>query len=569
MSETLPLYPKAPKSTDKWNIAKKFVYGLIVILVFTYSLDYFTTSAEPTNPDSFCPLVPKIKATHDEDVIDMILNDKKFRKQSTERWSDSVKIPTVLFDGTIHADAVEDKEELYKLEPLWKNFEKFHDFLNETYPLVHKKTKVEKVNKFGLIYTWEGKNSSLQPIFLNAHQDVVPVEETTIDQWSFPPFEGVESNGFVYGRGVSDCKNLLIGIMETIELLLQNKFKPERTIIIGFGYDEESAGLGAKAIADFLLDRYGPQSIYMLIDEGSEGFMEIGGTKFIAPATSEKGYLDSQIDLFTPGGHSSVPPKNTGIGIMSRLITLIEDTEFKSMVTNGNPTLGLLQCMAEHSNIEKSLKSDILRAQFDVEANARLVHYLINEGGEQKAVISTSQAVDMITGGVKSNALPEHVSAVVNHRIAFEESVQSTSEKILGNIQEIAERFELGIIMDGKVLVEPTKNGYFNYTLREALEPAPVTATGTEVWNLFGGSLRYFYEDIMFPKLNETYVVSPLLAGGNTDTKSYWDLTTNIFRYQPGTGFEDSNIHSVDEMYPIDGHLAVIAFYYFFLQNLH
>ena len=56
---------------------------------------------------------------------------------------------------------------------------------------------------------------------LTAHQDVVPVPHETIDQWTFPPFEGGFDGKYLYGRGVSDCKNLLIALMGTIELLLE------------------------------------------------------------------------------------------------------------------------------------------------------------------------------------------------------------------------------------------------------------------------------------------------------------------------------------------------------------
>ena len=113
---------------------------------------------------------------------------------------------------------------------------------------------------------------------------------------------------------------------------------------------------------------------------------------------------------------------------------------------------------------------------------------------------------------------------------------------------------------------ELTPNGYFNYSLREALEPAPVTPMGDEIWNLFGGSLRYHYENLIFPNESKEYIFAPSLSTGNTDTKSYWDLTRNIFRYAPGIPTTKLNIHSVDERVDFDGHLLIIAFYYNYLQ---
>jgi Gly-Xaa carboxypeptidase len=40
-----------------------------------------------------------------------------------------------------------------------------------------------------------------------------------------------------------------------------------------------------------------------------------------------------------------------------------------------------------------------------------------------RALIGTTQAIDLVQGGVKSNALPEEAWAVVNHRIATQRSV--------------------------------------------------------------------------------------------------------------------------------------------------
>lgn len=525
---------------------------------------------DPHNPDSLCPLVEKFDPTqylYSKDTLDTILHDVRFRNQSVAKLLDSVKIPTQVYDDFVNPNQADSLEELYKLEPRWKPFEKFHSFLESAFPLVHKHLKLDKVNKLALVYTWQGSNSTLKPIMLTAHYDVVPVQPETVDQWTFPPFEGGVDGEKLYGRGVSDCKNLLIGLLETAELLLsEGKFKPQRTIIFAFGYDEEAAGTGADEISKHLIAKYGPDSLYQIIDEGNEGFKEIEGTKFILPATGEKGHVDSEISLFTPGGHSSIPPEHTSIGLLSKLISSIEDATFDSVLTNVNPVLNQLQCLAEHStSIDKSLKKDILRSHLDVAANKRIIDHL-SKDRESKYLITTSQAVDIIQGGVKSNALPEHVSVLINHRIAVEESVELVGNKVLLQIKEFAKKYDLGLVFEGKEVFKPTKKGHFVYNLGSPLEPAPVTPTNDKIWNTFGGSLRYLYEELLFPDENDTYVFAPFLSTGNTDTKSYWDLTRNIFRYQPSLPNETSKIHSIDENTLVDGHLSIVAFYYYYLQ---
>ncbi|KAL6451957.1 CPS1 Carboxypeptidase S [Candida maltosa Xu316] len=572
----LPLHSK--QDTTK-RIRRAHHFGVLGVALITLLFVVFNYSNQPSNlfhiqaphePDSLCPLVTKVDPTnilHNPGTLNYILTNKKYHKKVRKNLAHAVQIPTEVYDGMQNPKSVKTLKKLFEIEPRWKPFKKFHKFLEETYPLVHKHLHLNKVNKLGLVYTWKGKSPEKKPIMLAAHQDVVPVPHETVDQWTFPPFSGGYDGKFLYGRGVSDCKNLLIGLMGTIELLLEEgHFTPERTIILAFGYDEEAAGIGAKEISEHLIDKYGPDSILQIIDEGDEGYREIEGVKFILPDTGEKGHLNSVIELFTPGGHSSVPPKHTSIGIMAQLISKIEERDFSPILTNMNPVLGQLYCVAEHSpTIDKSIKHDILKAQIDANANHNVVEYL-SKDKETKFLITTSQAIDVIEGGVKSNALPEHVSIVVNSRIAVEETVDTVVNKIKGDLLEITKKFDLGLVVDGEEVVEPTANGYFNYSLVEKLEPAPISPINGESWNVFGGSLRYLYEDLLFKDTNDTFVVAPYLSSGNTDTKSYWDLTRNIYRYSPSSPTENSNIHSIDERLDFDSHFHIIAFYYYYLQ---
>ncbi|EGV61694.1 carboxypeptidase S [Yamadazyma tenuis ATCC 10573] len=557
-----PLLPinSQPKRTKK--LLPKVLAVAAIVVLFQLS-------------DGLCPISDKIDPApyvYDVSKIGQILKDKEYIDEVVERWSGAIQIPSVSNDVMVNPNTTDDLEELYRLEPAWKQFTKLHEYLEKQYPLIHKHLKVEKVNKFSILITWQGSNTKQKPILLTAHQDVVPVPDETLDQWKYPPFSGAVDGDRIYGRGSGDCKDLLMALFETAELLLkEGKFQPQRTILFGFGYDEESQGTGAVELSKFIFERYGPESLYALIDEGDQGYVQQFGRYVIPIPTGEKGHLNSEIELFTPGGHSSVPPKHTSIGIMAKLIDRIESVDFSPAITNANPLMNALQCMAEHGQIEKSLKSDIIKAVFDANANKKLVEYLSKDPSTE-FLIKTSQAVDIIQGGVKSNALPEYVSVVVNHRISAEESVESTSKKILDDIKSIATKFDLGIVFENKTIVEKTKNGYFNYVLNESLEPSPISPIDTAAWNTFTGALRYLYEDVMNPGLNETFVAIPAYAAGNTDTKAYWDLTANIYRYSPYIGIVEGEdevargIHSLNEWSSISGHMATISFYYYYLQ---
>ena len=81
-----------------------------------------------------------------------------------------------------------------------------------------------------------------------AHQDVVPA--ASLSRWSHPPFEPYYDGQFLWGRGSSDCKNNLIGILSDVESLLEQAWKPHRTLVLAFGFDEETGGIrGAAGIS--------------------------------------------------------------------------------------------------------------------------------------------------------------------------------------------------------------------------------------------------------------------------------------------------------------------------------
>lgn len=542
---------------------------------FSYKIRQPVTYNIDTDDEPLCPISKKLipiefQTGNFQNNLKKILKDPLFRNQSAAKLGGAVQIPTEIQDNWL--DVSEDH---------FLMFGKLHEYLKKTFPLIHNRLKVEKINKYGLVYTWEGSNKALKPILLSAHQDVVPVELETVNEWIYPPFSGHFDGQYVWGRGSSDCKDLLIALLETIEFLLDDEsFVPRRTIVLGFGFDEEASGtLGAFQINKFLSDRYGSgESFYAIIDEGSAGVQAIDDLFIASIATGEKGYVDNVIKLKTPGGHSSIPPKHTSIGIISKLVLMVEDHPFSASISSKNPFLGYLTCYAENSKtIDDKVKYNILHSEVDESANLELVKYL-EKNKETEYLVKTSVATDIIRGGIKSNALPESVEVLFNSRISVESSVKEVTDAFSENILAIANRFDLGFIREGEVLKEITEFGYFNYTFMDPLEVAPVSPwKNSEVWDIYAGTLRHFYEDVGFKDLfagDAKLIVVPTISTGNTDTKNYWELTSNIFRYAPSIIFEEGEnpeegLHSVNEKSNIDGHLSIIAFYYEYLHNLN
>lgn len=186
-------------------------------------------------------------------------------------------------------------------------------------------------------------------------------------------------------------------------------------------------------------------------------------------------------------------------------------------------------------------------------------------------LLRTSQAVDIIHGGFKSNALPETVSVLINSRVALESTVNETMTKFINQLKEISNENDLGLEYNGDELIKPTEHGTFFVEVVVGKDPAP-PAPNNDAWKHFAGTVKSFYEDIIFPtKLEEDsteLVIAPTIMSGNTDCLHYLSLTENIYRFQPGFASKDTlgTIHSVNEHVDFETVMHTVAFVYHYIN---
>src|SRR4051812_10506898 len=204
----------------------------------------------------------------------------------------------------------------------------------KSFPAFHAAAKREVVATYSLLYTWEGSDPKAAPIALLAHQDVVPVSPGTAKDWQQPPFDGVIADGFIWGRGSWDDKGNLYSMLEAAEQMAKQSFRPKRTIYFAFGHDEEVGGIrGAKAIADLLASR-GVRLDYVL-DEGlliTDGIVKGLDRPAALIGVAEKGYATLVLTAHATPGHSSMPPRDTAIGMMSAALARLEDNRLPMQV---------------------------------------------------------------------------------------------------------------------------------------------------------------------------------------------------------------------------------------------
>ncbi len=411
-------------------------------------------------------------------------------------------------------------------------FTAFREYLKRTFPTVHEALKSETVAGHALLYTWRGSDPSLAPIILMAHQDVVPVAPETESQWSVPAFEGRIAQGFIWGRGTIDDKAGLLAILEAIELLLGQGFKPRRTVYLAFGHDEEVVSTGAPETARLLQGR-GVKPEFVLDEGGSitDGIVAGIDAPVAMVGVAEKGYMTIELTARGEGGHSSIPPRQTAIGILSRAIERLEDNPFPARLTGLSEQMFLT--LAPAANMP-------MRVVF---ANTWLFRPLIAArlaaSPRTDATIRTTTAVTMIDGGVKENVLPSEARAIANFRILPGDSAETVLEHVRRTIA------------DDRVSVR----------LLTVREPTPIASTGTVGYR----SIRRSILEV-FP---EVAAVAPILTIGGTDSRYYDGLTTNLYRFTPIVMKPDDlqRFHGVDERISAHGYLRAVAFYAQLVRN--
>jgi carboxypeptidase PM20D1 len=435
-------------------------------------------------------------------------------KDAAQRLAGSLRFPTISYEDSAAFDG--------------EAFRALHDYLEAAFPAVHLQLRREHVQGHSLLYTWHGTDASLKPIVLVGHLDVVPVEPGTENKWQEHPFEGRIKDGFIWGRGAIDNKSTVVGALEAAEMLLNEGFRPARTVYLAFGHDEEVGGTqGARAIAALLKRRgIAPE---MVLDEG--GVIGVGILPDISAPTAlvgiaEKGFVSVELSIRDAGGHSSLPPPHTTIGILSTAIARLEKNPMTGRL--GGPTRQLFDRVGPQFPFLKRM----------VFANLWLTRPLVIrklEGSRNtNAMVRTTTAVTMFQAGTKDNVLPSHARAVINFRILQGDNVEGVVEHVRQ------------VINNKRITVRAV--GHFS------AEPSAVSSTDSQPFRMLGDTIRSIIPDA---------IVAPYLVVVVTDARHYSELSRNIFRFLPlRLSPQDlARMHGTDERIGIRDYERAIRFY--------
>ena len=417
-----------------------------------------------------------------------------------------------------------------------KPFEEFHALLERTYPNVHSKLEVEKINDLSLLFTWKGKDPALAPVMLMGHIDVVPTDEISRAEWKHPPFSGEVADGFIWGRGTLDDKQAILGQLEAVEALLATGYRPERTIYLAYGHDEEVGGNnGAKKIAELLKQR--GVELEVAIDEG------LAIVDGIVPGTSvpvgligiaEKGFLTLFLEVNSTGGHSSMPPKQTAVGVLARAVARLEDNQVPATIS------GPVALMFDHLGPEMN---PVFRTLF---ANLWLFGPVIMAQLEAKnstnATLRTTTAVTMISGSPQDNVLPKQARAAINFRIHPRDSIDS----VIAHVEKHKHDDRVKIVREG--------DGFGS-------EPSAVSSTESRGYKAIATSVRQVWPD---------FVVGPSLMVGATDSRHMEAIAKDVYRFSALIleNEDTARIHGINERIAIEDYKKSITYYGQLIRNL-
>ena len=407
-------------------------------------------------------------------------------------------------------------------------FVALHEQLQAGFPRVHRTLRRETVDTYSLLYEWRGTETGLKPILLSGHLDVVPVEPGAERSWDQDPFAGRIADGFVWGRGAIDNKSTVVGTLEAVELLLAEGFQPRRTVYLAFGHDEEVGGIAGAARVAALLKARGVQ-LEMVLDEGgiiADGVLSSVSRPVALVGIAEKGFVTIELSTRVAGGHSSLPPRHTAVGVLSAAVARLEQTPMRSRLEG--PTRQLFDRTASQMpTLQRTVLSNLW-------LTAPLVLRQLESSPTSNAMIRTTAAPTILQAGTKDNVLPSTARAVVNFRILPGDTIA----RVVKHVNEA--------ISDARVHVRVAG--------RFSAEPSAISSIDSESFRILERSIRR-----AFPEA----VVAPYLVVVATDARHYADLSPNVFRFLPLrlTPSDLERMHGANERIGIDAYEGAVRAY--------
>jgi acetylornithine deacetylase/succinyl-diaminopimelate desuccinylase-like protein len=356
-----------------------------------------------------------------------------------------------------------------------------------------------------------GSDPSLPPLLVHAHLDVVPADAS---EWTVPPFAGEIHDGYVWGRGAVDMKDMCATLLTTLSRWSAAGTVPRRDIVLAFVADEEDRGEWG---AHWLVEQHRSWFADCAAAIGESGGYTVRAThadgsqvRLYPVATAERGTSHLRLTATGRAGHGSRRNDDNAVTTLVNALSRLAAHRWPVHLTPA--VRGFLAAAGPALGIEVNLT--------DMDATLRRL------GPAAKIIENTvrnSTTPTVLTAGYKVNVIPGTASALVDTRV-----LPGTEEELLAEIDR---------------LVGPGVRREF--VQHQAGVQAPVASPW---FDAMAGSLRAVDPDA---------VVVPFCMGGGTDAKAFAKLGIDCFGFAPlqtPEGFDHHRMaHGVDERVPIEG----------------
>jgi acetylornithine deacetylase/succinyl-diaminopimelate desuccinylase-like protein len=259
-----------------------------------------------------------------------------------------------------------------------------------------------------------------KPILLLAHLDVVEARRA---DWSLNPFVLTEQDGYFYGRGTSDIKDMAAIFAQTMIRLKRERVPLGRDVILALTADEEG---GNDNGVQWLLEKRRSlvDAAYVINGDGGDPWMRDGQVYARNVQAAEKVYMDVRLEVHNPGGHSSLPVKDNAIYRLSAALSRLGEYQFPPRLNEITRAYFSRAAASENDTIAPRMR--MVGETGDTTAMRRL-----STGSPWfNSVLRTTCVATRLEGGHANNALPQLAAANVNCRMLPDERPEDVVETI-------------------------------------------------------------------------------------------------------------------------------------------
>jgi acetylornithine deacetylase/succinyl-diaminopimelate desuccinylase-like protein len=296
-----------------------------------------------------------------------------------------------------------------------------------------------------LVARWPGTDPTAPALCLMGHTDVVPVSP---DGWREDPFGGELIDGEVWGRGAVDMLNLTASMTVAFRHLVRSGRHLRGDVVYFAVADEEAGGdHGAKWMADHEWDAIAAQ--WVLTEFGGIPVHGRRGTNLLV-TTAEKGLAWRRLTVSGSPGHGSMP-----YGTDNALVKAAEVVRRLAAYAPAPQLDELWAARVAALDLPEDHAAQLLDRDRLLEGLARLP---AQTAANAHSCSHTTFSPNVISGGVKTNVIPDRVVVEVDIRTLPGETAADVDDHLRAALGPLYDQVELEVIQDHPSTASPIDN---------------------------------------------------------------------------------------------------------------